>query len=141
MLNSIGPLCTGYCLARTFLPAQWRLPLPLECYAVAESVFLATTYLYRRFYVQKASIHPEPVSSDQRRKLFEKTLDDTQDYEAYISKWFLGASVTDIKRENMKEFLRWAFFNLGEEDQSYDAEVERSVRSSKQSLRRFMDGL
>lgn len=60
--------------------------------------------------------------------LFDRCLDSTQDHEEYLSKWFLNAPVSAIKRENVKEFLRWAFLSTDVTDPSYDDELESYVK-------------
>lgn len=72
-------------------------------------------------------MHPDLHSLAERRKLFEQCLDTTNDYGQYISKWFLGVPLKSVKRDNVKEFFRWAFLNLREHDPSYDDEVEEYV--------------
>ncbi|GAM85495.1 hypothetical protein ANO11243_035020 [Dothideomycetidae sp. 11243] len=48
----------------------------------------------------------------------------THDPEEHLSKWFLGSPVSDIKRENLKEWLRWAFLNTDQIDPQYEDELE-----------------
>lgn len=50
------------------------------------------------------------MSQKKRWTLFEKCMNTIQDIESYLSGWFLGTPIDDIKRENIKDFLAWAFF-------------------------------
>ncbi|KAH6704347.1 hypothetical protein BKA61DRAFT_618412, partial [Leptodontidium sp. MPI-SDFR-AT-0119] len=52
--------------------------------------------------------------------------------ERYLSKWFLDAPASEIKRDNVKDFSRWAFFNTGEPDPVDDKELEEYLRPNKQ---------
>lgn len=38
------------------------------------------------------------------------------DPEAYLRGWFLGSPLDDIGRENLRQFLLWGFFDMGEAD-------------------------
>lgn len=124
LLNAVGRISVVYCACALFLPSWLRLPRLLELYLLAETIFYAASKLYRHFYIQREALHPAPPSAEQRRQLFDHCLETTTDYDAYISKWFLGARVTDLKREDIKIFLRWAFFSLAEVDPEYEDEVE-----------------
>ena len=37
-----------------------------------------------------------------------------EDPEKYLSQWFLGEQEEHIKRDNVKEFIRWVFLNSGQ---------------------------
>lgn len=45
--------------------------------------------------------------------------------------WFLGAPVEEIKRENLKEFFLWAFFNRGGPPGDDDEELEEYVAQTE----------
>ena len=51
----------------------------------------------------------------------------TQDHERYIEKWFLGNPVATIKRDNIKEFFRWAFFDSAIFEPECDDEIDDYV--------------
>ncbi|ELR10027.1 hypothetical protein GMDG_04432 [Pseudogymnoascus destructans 20631-21] len=75
------------------------------------------------------------------------------DPDTYLDRWFLGALQEEIKHENVKEFIQWAFFNRGgeagddeEESDEYVAAYETSVgrkfepgRGKAESLRLTLD--
>jgi hypothetical protein len=105
-----------------------RLPTCFEYWAFAETVFYFLTYLYRRYHLQRPALHPHPPSKEERRKLFDRCQDSTQDHGRYISKWFLDVPLAAIKRENIKEWFRWAFLNTAMDDPTYDDEVEGYVK-------------
>lgn len=46
------------------------------------------------------------------------------DPEQYIRGWFKGASIEDIGRQDVKEWLTWAFFNRGWEEGKNEGEIE-----------------
>ena len=59
-----------------------------------------------------------------------------KDPEKYLSQWFLGAKEEHIKRENVKEFVRWAFLNTGKAENEYEDEVEGYVNAMEKLLGR-----
>lgn len=141
VLNSIHIICLTYCLSIVLFPPSWRLPSALEYWALTETAFYLVARAYRSFYIQRPASHPVLPTAPQRRELFAKSLDTTEDHAYYVSKWLLGAPLTEIKRENVREFLRWAFFNLAEDDHAYDAEVDEYLNAIEdRSGLRFEEG-
>ncbi|KAH9219184.1 hypothetical protein DL95DRAFT_331405 [Leptodontidium sp. 2 PMI_412] len=115
-LHYLAPICLLYCavvIALYGLKTAITSPVPLiiESVAVAESIFFLFVYLPYRYYLQREAIHPPALTRDERRELFAQCNDNLADPEGYLQKWFLGADLKDIKRENVKDFLLWAFFN------------------------------
>jgi hypothetical protein len=54
----------------------------------------------------------------------------------YLRKWFLGAELEDIRKDNLKEFFLWAFFNRGGSPGDDDEELEEMVIKTEKLLRR-----
>lgn len=137
-LHYLAPLCVLYCLLVLALwgigAARYPLPLVVELTAAAESLFYIFTRLQYRAYLQRDALHPPPLSNAERRELFDLCNENIPDPEAYLSKWFLGAPLTDIKRENLKEFFLWAFFNRGGPPDEDDAELEEYIDAVEQLL-------
>lgn len=85
------------------------LPPPFS--AIALSAELAYYLLvYRRFQSRLAAParHP-PDTREQRQALFTRCLENIPDPERYLSLWALGADIAQVKRDNVRDFLRWAF--------------------------------
>ncbi|KAI0997061.1 hypothetical protein K3495_g11127 [Podosphaera aphanis] len=57
-------------------------------------------------------------------------------FEGYLRGWFLGADLKDIKRENVKEFMLWAFFNRDGPPGNDDDELEEYVQEIENYLGR-----
>ena len=128
ILNSIAPFCVTYCVFTICLPSSVRLSKYFEYLAFAETVFYFLTYLYQRYHLQRPALHPPPPSKEERHRLFHLCHDSTPDHRRYLSKWFLDVPLAAIKRENVKEWLRWAFLNTAMDDPTYDNEVEGYVK-------------
>jgi hypothetical protein len=143
ILHLIAPLSVLYCILISYLqlfdPPPPRVPWILSAWIVAEAAFYLFIYLPRRYYLQSAAIHPKPLGREQRRALFLRCCENIPDPERYLSKWFLDAPASEIKRENVKDFLCWAFLNKGEYDLAEEAELEEYVASFEKLLQRNLE--
>ncbi|KAK5436177.1 hypothetical protein LTR34_001806 [Exophiala xenobiotica] len=124
ILHSIGPVSLLYCVVATLIPKYLRLPKYLEYWALIETLFYFLTLGYLKYYLQSPAIHPPLLEKEERIRLFRRCFENSQDLDKLLSRWFLGTPVVDIKRENMKEWLRWAFLNTAMVDPTQDDELE-----------------
>jgi hypothetical protein len=137
-LHCIGPLGILYCILLLsmygFKATTYRLPILIECIAVAEALFYLFVYLPYSYYLQRETVHPPAPTRSERKELFELCNDNVMDPEAYLSKWFLGADISEIKRDNLKDFLLWGFFNRGGEPGEDDEELEEYIAQFEKLL-------
>ena len=128
-LRAVTPLSTIYCCARLFFPPSFRQPalIPLDIWALGETAFFFLGYLPLRHRCQRPVIHPPPASREERQELFRRCQETLQDPDGYLSKWFRDAPPTEIKRENVKEFFTWAYFNSAGVDEGYEEELDGYV--------------
>ncbi|KAH9892200.1 hypothetical protein F4778DRAFT_329883 [Xylariomycetidae sp. FL2044] len=93
-------------------------------YSVLDLLYAIVVYApYRRRLSQEAQ-HPPPLSRAERRKLFHRCLAHVPDPQRYLRLWFLGADEVEIRRENVKEFILWAFFDRRPGNESADDKAE-----------------
>ncbi|KAI9660853.1 MAG: hypothetical protein M1829_006418 [Trizodia sp. TS-e1964] len=140
LLSSIAPLSLFYTLVAFVL--QWspiRLPWVAEAWIAAEAAFYLLIYLPRKQHLQADATHPDCLTPEERRMLFDKCHADIQDPEQYLSKWFFDAPQDEIKRENVREFFRWAFLNSGTPAPSHDEELEDYVCQMERHLGRKLE--
>lgn len=139
-LHYIAPICILYCVLLVslygFKAATYRFPLLVETGAVAETLFYLLIYLPYRRHLQREAIHPPPPTREERQELFQLCNDNISDPETYLRKWFLGAELREIKRENLKDFFLWAFFNRGGPPGDDDEELEGYVSATEKMLGR-----
>ncbi|KAF4630681.1 hypothetical protein G7Y89_g7452 [Cudoniella acicularis] len=139
-LHYLAPLALLYCFLNIILygfkAATYRVPLVIESIAVAEAAFFLFVYVPYRRYLQREAVHPPPPTREERRELFRLCNENILDAEAYLQKWFLGADITEIKKENVKEFFLWAFFNRGGPPGDDDEELEEYVFATEKLLGR-----
>jgi hypothetical protein len=141
-LHWIAPFSILYCISIPLVsPFSFHLPWLLEAWFAFEAAFYFLVYLPRKFYLQTAATHPTPAYREIRRLLFQRCNETIPDPEQYLQKWFLDAPVSEIKRENVKEFFRWAFLNTGEPNPADDEELENYVEGLEKLLgRKLVDG-
>ena len=144
-LSSIAPLSilhTILLLARPVLPEPFRtfcLPLAIQVWLIAETVAYVFLYLpFKYYFLQLSANHPETLSREEREKLFTRCWATVSDPERYLSQWFRGANREDIKRENVREWIYWAFFNTRKVTEQEDEEVEFYLSETERLLGRTL---
>ena len=123
----------------TFYPKQYRLPLSLETWLALEILFYLLVYLPQERALQCSAVHPTTYSFEDRQRLFRRCAETITDPEAYLMKWFNMAPMSDIKRENIKDFFAWAFLNKADWTTDEDAELERYADGMERLLGREVE--
>lgn len=124
-LHFIAPASAFYCAATLIVrPWAYRIPMAIEIWAMAETFFFLFVYLPRSYILQRPVTHHPTLSREKRRELFQLCHESIVDPERYLSKWFRDSSITEIRRENVKEFFCWAFLNKPSYGLLEDEELE-----------------
>ena len=147
-LQSIGPLCTGYALSLLvqgvlLAPKDGPKPLQLlgslvknlavfQLYCFAEALFYIFMRLYRQ-HLQAEATHPPLRSKADRKALFEKVRSEIHDPVKFLSGWFRGAEIENIGREDLKEFLDWAFWE-GRATRHDEKELEEVTQNVEEMM-------
>jgi hypothetical protein len=121
------------------VPLPVQTPRILHAWLSLEAIFYLVFYLPLREYLQRAAKHPLPLSQDERRELFWRCHNNIPNPIQYLRKWFRGASEAEIKRDNVKDFFRWAFLNTGDPDPAYDEELEEYAKGMEKLLGREIE--
>ena len=141
-LRLIAPISILYCLLVASLgfphPLRW---LPLDVWMLGEAIFFLLVYVPLSLQVQKAATHPKPLSKEERMVLIRKCLDHVPDIEVYLSGWFLGSPLADIKRENVREFFAWSFMDekLEDTNEAEAAELDVFIEQLESRLGRELE--
>lgn len=131
-LHNIAPISTLYCIQLLLLqffhlPIYLeRIPYPIQFWLTAEAVFFATVFIPHQYALHHSPIYHGSISPECREKLFRNCHTNVPNPEKYISRWLM-VSGEYIKRDNVKDFIRWAFFGPGhtwEQDQRNEEEIE-----------------
>lgn len=100
------------------------IPTVIIIWAACEISFLFFIFIPRYFLLQRQIVHPAPLPWDERQHLFRLCLESVSDPELYISKWFKGAPLSEIRRDNVKQFFCWSFLNKDSYGLIDDKELE-----------------
>ena len=137
LLHLLAPLSVTYSLLAPLInPPLFHVPRILEIWLNLEAVFYLAVYFPRRAYLQAIATPPLTVSREDRRRLFWRCHYNIGDPEWYLTKWFQDAPMMEIKRENVKDFFRWAFLNTGDPDPAHDEELEEYAGEMEKLLGR-----
>ncbi|KAI8629754.1 hypothetical protein F5Y19DRAFT_75490 [Xylariaceae sp. FL1651] len=126
-------------------------------YSVLDVLFALFIYYPYMHQLEQEAKHPPLRLRAERRALFMRCLDNVPNITKYLQTWFLGADESDIRRENVRDFISWAFLDKwpgnetaaeNEELDEYIAEIERRTgrqlkqgRGKAKSLRLTLDAV
>jgi hypothetical protein len=139
-LHYLAPIALLYTILNLVLhgfnikAATYGVPLAIEIIAVAESLFFLCIFLPYKAYLQREAVHPPAPTREERKELFQLCNENISNPEVYLRKWFLGAQLENIRKENVKEFFLWAFFNRWGPPGDDDEELEEMVSMTEKLL-------
>lgn len=107
-----GLLCTVPLVLPKGSPLLPILTILLAALLVLESLFSVFIYLPHKSRLDRVANYPPPLSPKEREALFERCAANIPSLERYLRLWFLGADPADIKRDNVRDFILWAFFDI-----------------------------
>ncbi|KUI70749.1 hypothetical protein VM1G_05673 [Cytospora mali] len=111
-----------------FLPRPFWIILPVEA--------LYYAFVLRPFKRRLSHLARHPPQGPDRAAVFQRCLDNIPDPERYLSLWALGADINDIKRDNVRDFLLWAFFDQEEATPDIEEELETFIVKTEAQLGR-----
>jgi hypothetical protein len=107
-----------------FLPFMLFLPLVLTGYWTLEAAW----FVHRWYLRYRQEPYTDPPPNPDRRKHMERFLrlreDCIPDFRAYLARWFRGADPRSIRRENVREFVRYGFYGKVDGPLSDESEAE-----------------
>ncbi|KAL1592244.1 hypothetical protein SLS60_011321 [Paraconiothyrium brasiliense] len=111
--------------------------IAIEVLGAIEILFYLLWFLPYRSYLRKQkSLFPPSLDRENRQDLFDRSLAVTPDIELYVKKWMCGASLEDMRRENVKEWLLWALFDREGPPGDDEEELEGYVEAVEETLGR-----
>ncbi|KAF2123921.1 hypothetical protein P153DRAFT_303194 [Dothidotthia symphoricarpi CBS 119687] len=144
-LRAVTPLSILYASFSIAEPPTTAFGRFLLTWSIIETAFWLLVFLPRKRALQSSAHHPPPLGIEERKALFWKCWDNIPHPEYYLSRWFLGARIGDIKRENVREFFEWALLNR--ETESEDEKKRRiqshpdESRDEQEELDGYADGI
>lgn len=128
-----------------------RIPFSVHTWLTAEAVFFITVFVPLKYVLHHSPIFHRPLSAELRGKLFRCCNMNVPNLERYLSQWLMVSDAEYIKRDNVKDFIRWAFFKPGsiqgfdqqneQELETYTAEVEQLMERKLSPGRMDVKGL
>jgi hypothetical protein len=140
-LRAITPLSIFYCAFSIAEPPSSAAGRFLLTWSIIETSFWLLVYLPRKRALQAEAKHPPPLDKEERKELFWRCWDKIPNPEYYLSRWFLGARSVDIKRENVKDFFRWALLNKGDRVGELKADEIEVIQEEEDELDGYVDGI
>lgn len=137
----LGLICLVYFyLAVSVGGVRWishPVSIAIETIGAIEILFYLFWFLPYRYYLHKQRpAFPTPLNREERQELFFKSLAVTSDIELFAKKWMRGASLEDMRRENLKEWMLWALFDREGPPGEDDEELEEYVEAIEEALGR-----
>ncbi|KAL4779891.1 hypothetical protein BJX76DRAFT_339452 [Aspergillus varians] len=149
-LHSIPPISILYSTL-VFLVQYFRLslylewvPYPIQIWLIAEAIFFTAVIVPLRYSLHRSPISHRPLSAESREKLFRNCFANVSNLHKYLRRWLMVSEDECIKRDNAKEFVRWAFFdpeNKQDREDQHDEEIETYTTEVEKLLgQRFSPG-
>ena len=135
----VAAACSYFCFGGPFvvagcalLPFLFVLPIVIAWWVVAEGAWL----VHRRYLRHRHEQFTPAPDNPARRKQMERMLlmkdDVIPDFREFLREWFRGADPRLIRRENVKEFVRYGFYG-GVDGPLGQAEEEETGGSARWS--------
>jgi pimeloyl-ACP methyl ester carboxylesterase len=144
-LQAVTPICIFIVSFSIAEPPQTPFRRFLLVWALIETLFWVGVFIPRKRALQAAAQHPPPLGKEERKELFWKCWDKIPHPDYFVSRWFLGARASEVRRDNIREFYEWALMNRGgetNEDKSRRMqEHPEECREEEEELDSFVDGI
>jgi len=138
LLRAVTPLSVCYSLARPFFSPSIAVDV-LGAWPIAEACFYFLAFLPLKQWAQAPAVHPSLASRDERRRLFKLCQQNIPDPNRYLSMWFKDAPASEIKKENVKDFFRWAILNTSDIDPKDEEELDEYIEGLEATLGRCLE--
>ncbi|KAI4867673.1 hypothetical protein F4820DRAFT_192528 [Hypoxylon rubiginosum] len=143
------PLCIACLALLAAVRGSWAAALrhhplavaSLLAYCIADVLYAVFVYVPHNRRLKEEAEHPPQLARDERRALFQRCFANVPDVRRYLQMWFLGADEAEIRRDNLRDFILWAFFDMspGQESVEDDAELEEYIGIVEKCLGRKME--
>lgn len=141
LFGYLGLICLIYFyLAVSIGGIRWishPVSITIETIGAIEILFYLFWFLPYRYYLhKKRAVFPQPLDRVGRQDLFYRSLAVTSDIELFTKQWMGGASLEDLRRENLKEWMLWALFDREGPPGDDDEELEEYIEAVEEVLGR-----
>ncbi|KAK4227323.1 hypothetical protein QBC38DRAFT_478180 [Podospora fimiseda] len=113
--------------------SSWPIILLTSLLTLEATYYLTLYQPHKSRLLQTKATHPHPpLTRAQRQAIFDKCAANIPNWESYLRGWFLNAPLSDIKHDNLREFLLWAFFD--HDNDSFSSTLDPDSESHLASL-------
>ncbi|KAI0150094.1 hypothetical protein F4776DRAFT_604527 [Hypoxylon sp. NC0597] len=141
------PLCIACLTLLAIAHGDWiaalfhPLGIALAAFCVADVLYAVFIYIPHNRRLNEEAKHPPSLTREERRALFRRCLANVPDGRRYLQMWFLGAEESEIRRDNVRDFFLWAFFDRwpGGESEDDDAELEGYIEDTERLIGRKLE--
>ncbi|KAI0828100.1 hypothetical protein F5Y06DRAFT_283315 [Hypoxylon sp. FL0890] len=141
------PLCIACLALLAAARGNWTaalshpLGIVLAGFCVADALYAVLAYIPHNRRLKEEAKHPPPLTREERRMLFQRCFVNVPDARCYLQMWFLGADESEIRRDNVRDFILWAFFDRwpGQESEEDDAELDEYIEDIEKLLGRRLE--
>ncbi|KAI1413113.1 hypothetical protein F5Y13DRAFT_31255 [Hypoxylon sp. FL1857] len=141
------PLCIVCLALLAAAHGDWAIALShplgiaLAAFCVADVLYAVFIYIPHNRRLKEEAKHPPQLAREERRALFQRCFANVPDARRYLQMWFLGADESEIRRDNVRDFILWAFFDRwpGQESEEDDAELEEYIEDTEKRLGRRLE--
>ncbi|GJE96956.1 alpha/beta hydrolase [Phanerochaete sordida] len=138
-LRLIAPLSITY-VAACIYSGRWLYSPWIGYAACVEASFYLFVYLPRSYWLQKSATPPEPLTREERETLFAKCFARVRDTDLATG-WFYFSPSHAIRRENVVEWILWAFFSSSRDQlrDEWREEIEEYIHALENLLGRKIE--
>ncbi|KAI1135953.1 hypothetical protein F5Y05DRAFT_415549 [Hypoxylon sp. FL0543] len=141
------PLCLAILALLAAAHGSWAaalshpLGIALAAFCIADVLYAVLIYIPNNRRLKEEAKHPPPLTREERRALFKRCWANVPDARRYLQMWFLGADEGEIRRDNVRDFILWAFFDRwpGQESEEDDAELDEYIEDIEKLLGRRLE--
>jgi pimeloyl-ACP methyl ester carboxylesterase len=144
-LRAVTPVCIFNASFSIAEPPRTGFRRFLLAWSIIETLFWVGVFIPRKRALQAAAQHPPTLNKEERKELFWKCWDKIPHPEYFLSRWFLSAQPSEVRRDNVREFYEWALMNRGAETQDDKArrmqEQPEECREEEEELDSYVDAI
>lgn len=115
LLQYTTPICLACLAIGVGVGGRQTISHPLSrvlvAYSILDLLFALLIYAPYCRRLNNEAKHPPLMEREERRDLVRRCFSQMPNPEKYLRTWFLGAEMTEIRRENVRDLLLWAFFD------------------------------
>lgn len=115
------------------------MPYSIQIWLTAEAIVFTAFFIPLRYALDNSTICHTSLPAECREKLFKSCNTNVPNLEKYLTRWLLVSEAEYIKRDDVKDFIKWSFFGprcTGEQARQHEEEIEIYTRELEKLIGR-----